>query len=101
MSISKVRDPQELLSNLHSYVQSAGPVFTQNAQCRPVGESYECSLQLAPGNLTEAVQKTLTSLARAYVRESGWKVERLGIKKSYLALSISLSKAASKVSKNL
>lgn len=88
-----------MLNNLWSCVQSAGPVFTENARCKPVGESYECSLQLAPGNLTPAVYTSLTSLMRAYARESGWKVDRLSLKKGYLALSISPSKAASSTSK--
>jgi hypothetical protein len=92
-------NPQELLNSMWSCVQAAGPVFTENARCLPNGDSYECSLQLAPGNLTERVQKTLTSLMRAYAKESGWKVERLSIKKGYLALAISPSKAESNLSK--
>lgn len=94
-------DPQELLNNIWSCVQAAGPVFTQNARCAPKGDSYECSLQLAPGNLTPAVQKTLTSLMRAYAKESGWKVERLGIRKGHVDLLVAASKAASSASKNL
>ena len=96
---SKTEDPQELLNNLWSCVQTAGPVFTQNARCSPKDDSYECSLQLAPGNLTPAVWAALTGLMRAYVKESGWKVERIARKKGHVALGISMSSASSSTSK--
>ncbi len=92
-------DPQELLNNLWGCVQAAGPIFTQNARCAPKGNSYECSLQLAPGNLTSEVWTALTGLIRAYAKESGWKVERLALKKGHIALDISLSSASSSRSK--
>jgi hypothetical protein len=90
-----------MLNNLWACVQAAGPVFTQNARCVPKDDSYECSLQLAPGNLTPAVWKSLSSLMRAYAKESGWRVSRLALKKGHVALGIAASKAESSASKNL
>jgi hypothetical protein len=95
----KTADPQELLNNLWGCVQAAGPVFTQSARCAPKDDSYECSLQLAPGSLTPAVWTALTGLMRAYAKESGWKIERLSRKKGHIALGISLSSASSSTSK--
>jgi hypothetical protein len=97
---TETADAQELLNNMWSCVQAAGPVFTSNARCIPKDASYECSLQLAPGNLMPSVWSSLTSLMREYAKESGWKITRLALKKGHVALAISPSSASSNKSKN-
>jgi hypothetical protein len=86
---------------MHGYVQSAGAIFGHEMRCEPSGEGFECALSLAPGELLPATHKALTSLMREYVRESGWKTTRLSLKRHYIALGISPSRAASSTSKNL
>jgi hypothetical protein len=98
--------PDDVLNNLFFSVQSAGPVFTGNAQMHPEGEGYRVTLQLIPGafNNNEVGVQLKTALGRyirAFLKEQGWRVKSASFKRSHFELVAAPSKASSKESKNL
>lgn len=90
----------ELLNNIFTTVQRAGPVFTGNATLNTDGEGYHFTLQLVPGafNKNEVglkAQKALGGFLRAYLRDNGWRIKAASFKRSYVELFVAASKAAS------
>ena len=96
----RTANPQELLNNLWGSVQRAGPVFTEEARVAQDNNGHKCSMQLAPGALSEDVRLSLKKYMRSYAKESGWKLSNMRFERGYLAFSIEPSSALSSASQN-
>lgn len=89
-----------MLNNMWLSVTRAGAAFTEQGRVIPrENNALECVFYLAPGGVSKEVRSPLEKYMRSYARASGWNIQSLKFTKTYAALVMTPSKAASKAAK--